>query len=348
MQPAKRKIKILKAIVEAYIESGEPVGSKALCSLLDFPVSSATVRNEMAELSDMGYLTQPYTSAGRVPSENGYRYYVESLMEKKRLGSNERLFIDDALEESADDPEKLLSAAAQIVAKMANACVIVTAPSSESARIHSLKFVRTGRHTCMVVLISSSGLIKTKLFKCDYVITQDIVGIYETIFNRSMDGLPVKGITPAFVQTIAVEMGELAMLVPNVLGAIMAACSEVCNSGLTVAGRVNLLVDSETDLKSMRKLTSFLHSDESLEALVCVSRHKEIIIGSEIGFDALSDYSVLSVPYEIESGNKGYITAIVPMRSDYAYVESVAEYTADRVSKLLKNLLQLGDAEIVD
>jgi len=341
VQPAKRKIKILKAIVEAYIESGEPVGSKALCSLLDFPVSSATVRNEMAELSDMGYLTQPYTSAGRVPSENGYRYYVESLMEKKSLGSNERLFIDDALEESADDPEKLLSAAAQIVAKMANACVIVTAPSSESARIHSLKFVRTGRHTCMVVLISSSGLIKTKLFKCDYVITQDIVGIYETIFNRSMDGLPVKGITPAFVQTIAVEMGELAMLVPSVLGAIMEACSGVSGFSMAVSGRVNLLVNRETDLNSMRELTAFLHSDEVLESLIIGIKDKSIKIGSEIGFNALRNYSVISLPYMIESGSGGLMTAIVPMRSDYSYVMSVIEYVTECVSTILKDLLMI-------
>jgi len=341
VQPAKRKIKILKAIVEAYIESGEPVGSKALCSLLDFPVSSATVRNEMAELSDMGYLTQPYTSAGRVPSENGYRYYVESLMEKKSLGSNERLFIDDALEESADDPEKLLSAAAQIVAKMANACVIVTAPSSENARIHSLKFVRTGRHTCMVVLISSSGLIKTKLFKCDYVITQDIVGIYETIFNRSMDGLPVKGITPAFVQTIAVEMGELAMLVPSVLGAIMEACSGVSGFSMAVSGRVNLLVNRETDLNSMRELTAFLHSDEVLESLIIGIKDKSIKIGSEIGFNALRNYSVISLPYMIESGSGGLMTAIVPMRSDYSYVMSVIEYVTECVSTILKDLLMI-------
>lgn len=348
MQPAQRKTKILKAIVEAYIENGEPVGSKALCSMLDFPVSSATVRNEMAELSDMGYLIQPYTSAGRVPSENGYRYYVDSLMEKKNLSGSEKAFIEDELEMSADDPEKLLNAAARTIAKNTNACVIVTTPSSENARIHSLRFVRTGRHTCMAVLISSSGLIKTKLFKCDYVITPDIVRVYETIFNRSMDGLPVKGITPAFVQTMAVEMGELAMLVPDVLGAIMAVCSEICNSGLTVAGRVNLLVDSENDLAAMRKLTAFLHSEESLEALVNASKHKEIIIGSEIGIDTLADYSVMSGSYQIEAGSQGYITAIIPMRSDYAYVESVVQYTAERVSRNLKSLLQLEDVEFVD
>ncbi len=341
MQPAQRKLKILKAIVEAYIESGEPVGSKVLCNLLDFPVSSATVRNEMAELSELGLLTQPHTSAGRVPSENGYRYYVESLMERKKLSGNDKAFIYDSLSASSDDPEKLLHTASHTASQMTNSCVIATTPSSRDARIHSLKFVQTGRQTCMVVLITSSGLIKTKLFKCDYMITPDIVRIYETLFNRNMEGLPVKGITPAFVQTMAAEMGELAMLVPSVLGAIMEACSGVSGFSMAVSGRVNLLVNRETDLNSMRELTAFLHSDEVLESLIIGIKDKSIKIGSEIGFNALRNYSVISLPYMIESGSGGLMTAIVPMRSDYSYVMSVIEYVTECVSTILKDLLMI-------
>lgn len=342
MQQAQRKIKILKAIVEAYIENGEPVGSKVLCNLLDFPVSSATVRNEMAELSELGLLTQPHTSAGRVPSERGYRYYVESLMEKKKLGGDVKAMIYDSLSSAGDDPEKLLHKASDVVAELTNACVISTTPSSEHARIHCLKFVQTGRQTCMVVLITSSGLIKTKLFKCDYLVTPDIVRIYETLFNRNMEGLPLKSITPAFVQTIAVEMGELAMLVPNVLGAIMEACSDISDFNMAVSGRVNLLVNSETDLHALRMLMVFLHSDEALESLVLsIKNDKYIIIGSEIGLSTLINYSVVYVPYSIETSSGGHIAAIVPMRSDYAYIQSVLEYTADCVSRLLKTLLMI-------
>ena len=345
LQQAQRKIKILKAIVEAYIENGEPVGSKVLCSLLDFPVSSATVRNEMAELSELGFLTQPHTSAGRVPSELGYRYYVESLMEKKKLRGDVKATIYDSLSYSGDDPEKLLNTASRVVADLTNACAISTTPSSENARIHCLKFVQTGRHTCMVVLITSGGLIKTKLFKCDYLITPDIVRIYETLFNRNMEGLPLKGITPAFVQTMAAEMGELAMLVPNVLSAIMEACADVSGFGMAVSGRVNLLVNDETNLYSMKLLTAFLHSDEALESLMLgIKNDKNIIIGSDIGLHALRNYSVVSMPYSIEKGSGGLITAIVPMRSDYAYVVSVIEYTAECVSRLLKTLLMLDEA----
>ncbi len=345
MQLAQRKVKILKAVVEAYIESGDPIGSKALCNALDFPVSSATVRNEMAELAELGLLIQPHTSAGRIPSEDGYRLYVNELMEKKSLPGGIKAMIYDSLDSAADDPEKLLRKAAEIVAEIIHATVIATTPSSHDARIRCLKFVQTGRQTCMVVLITSSGLIKTELFKCDYMITPDIIRIYETLFNRKLEGMPVRSITPAFVQTLAVDMGELAMLVPSVLAAIMAACGDVSGFNIAVSGKVNLLFNGENDLHSMRALTALLHSDEALEALVMsLDTDKKIIIGSEIGVNALQNYSIVQNPYSIEHSSGGLITAIIPMRADYAFMLSVLEYTADCVGRLIRSMLMIdGD-----
>lgn len=343
MQPAQRKDKILKAIVESYIQNGEPVGSKVLCSMLDFTVSSATVRNEMAELSQMGFITQPHTSAGRVPSQEGYRYYVEHLMEKKNLPSSDKVFIYDSLSRSADEPEKLLAAVSDTAAKLTSGCVISTTPSSKNARIHRLKFVQTGRQTCMVVVITTSGLIKTRLFKCDYLVTPDIVGIYEKLFNRNMEGLPVIGITPAFVQTMAAEMGELAMLVPGVLRAIMDACSEVCGVSMKISGRVNLINGDDSDIMHIRELTEFLHSEEAVESLVGRMKQRAVMIGAETGFEALCGQSIFSQPYSIEKGSEGVITAICPMRCDYAYVIGIMEYISDCVSRMLKDLLMVDE-----
>ncbi len=342
MQLAPRKQKILKAVVESYIKNGEPVGSKAICGSPELTVSSATVRNEMAELAELGLLIQPHTSAGRIPSEEGYRLYVTSLMKKKRLESSLKDLIYDSLSSSGDDPEKLLRKASEIAAGLTKAAVISTTPSSENSRIRCLKFVQTGRQTCMVVLITSSGLIKTKLFKCDYMVTPDIIRIYETIFNRNMEGLPIKGITPAFIQTMAVDMGELAMLVPSALAAIMEACAGVSGFSMAVSGRVNLMVDSENQPNSFRDLTAFLHSDEDLESLVLSLKDKNRIeIGSEIGYDVLRDHSVISRAYSIEPSSGGLIAAIVPMRTDYAFAISVLEYTAECVGRLLRSLMMI-------
>ena len=342
MQTRERKLKILKAVVEEYIKSGEPVGSKLLCGTLGFPVSSATVRNEMAELSEMGLLTQPHTSAGRQPSEEGFRLYVDRLMEKKPLKSTLKALVSEELHMHSDDPEALLKSAGALAARLLGAAALTTTPFSENARVRTLRFVQTGRQTCMVVLITSTGFIKTRLFKCDYVITPDIVNIYETIFNREFEGVPVKSVTPAFIQTQAASMGEIAFLVPSVLAAIMDACAEIGGFSMTVSGRDNLLQSSSDDPAQLRGLTKLLHSDEELEALLLRLRGgKHILIGSDTGNEALAQYSFLAQPYTIEPASGGFITAIVEMRCDYAYATAVLEYIAETVGRLMRELLMI-------
>ena len=154
MQTKERTIKILKTIVEEYISSGEPVGSKLVCSALDIDVSPATVRNEMVKLTDMGLLTQPHTSAGRQPSEAGFRLYVHSLMSSKTLSSSDKAIISERLNKCSD-PDKLITSAAETAANMLNSLAVVTTPFSENERIHRLKFVQIGRQTCMIVLITT-------------------------------------------------------------------------------------------------------------------------------------------------------------------------------------------------
>ena len=344
MQPPTtiRKNKILKAVVEAYIRSGEPVGSKSLLSILDFPVSSATVRSEMSELSDLGLLLQPHTSAGRIPSEDGMRLYVKKLMEKQSLPSSKRAVIYDALS-NADDPEKLLNITVKTLADLTGAAVTATTPASDNARIHRLKFVQTGRQTCMVVVIASTGLVKTRLFKCDYVVTDEIVRVYETLFNRSMEGMPVKSITPAFVQTMAVEMGDLALLVPSSLAAIMHACAEISGFNSISAGRANIL-SGELDGDTLKGLIKLLHSSEAIEALITqLGSEKKIVVGSESKVPALKQMSVINEPYNIDMSCSGVISAITPICSDYAYIVSALEYAGECMSKFLKQMLSIED-----
>lgn len=345
MKLAQRKVKILKAVVEAYIKSGDPVGSKALCNALDFPVSSATVRNEMAELSELGLLTQPHTSAGRIPSENGYRLYVTELMDRKKLPDEIKALISASLEAAADDPERILRRASETVSNIIHAAVITTAPSSDTARIRRLEFVQTGRQTCMVVLITSSGLVKNRLFKCDYVVTPEIIRIFETILNRKLAGFPVANFTPAYVQTLAIEFGDLAMLVPSVLAAVMDACAEIGCVNAAVSGKLSLLFRAEYDFNTMKALTKFLHSDDEIEMLAArLNPDQSVLIGSDTDVDALRDFSVVSSPYCIENLSGGLIAAIVPMRTDYAYVMAVLEYTAECIGRLIRELLMLdGD-----
>ena len=184
MEPAARKQKILAAIVESYIESGEPVGSKSLISEAGLNVSSATVRNDMAELTSLGYIVQPHTSAGRVPTAHGYRYYVDNIMQVTPISGQGRQYITEQLRKNGDSPESILQGAADLLSKLTSQAAVSTTPSGENSRIRNLSFVQTGAHSAMVILIASNGTIKTKLFRCEFLITPELLGIFDKALNE--------------------------------------------------------------------------------------------------------------------------------------------------------------------
>ena len=168
MELSNRQQKILAAVVEHYIAAGEPVGSKMLCDSLDFTVSPATVRNEMSELAERGLLLQPHTSAGRIPSQKGYRVYVDRLMKSRPLSPEERRTIDSLLLSNAYDPQKLLEGVSRLLAGMTRFAAVSTSPGGQGAAIRAVQFVQTSRRTAMAILITSAGTMKTRVFRCDY------------------------------------------------------------------------------------------------------------------------------------------------------------------------------------
>ncbi len=345
MQPALRKVKILKAVVEMYIATGEPVGSKALCTELDFPVSSATVRNEMAELAEQGLLTQPHTSAGRIPSADGFRLYVSRLMDRKFISDKTKAFISTSLDAAADDPEKILRRACDILSGVLHAAVLTTTPSSSEARIRSIKLVQTGRQSGMIVLITSTGLIKNKLFKCDYVLTAELIQVFEMSLNKKLAGLPVSTLTPAFLQTLAIEYGDLALLIPSVLAAVYDACKDVSGVNIAVSGKLNLIFSDGHTLLSDAALIRFLNDEEELQSFVAgLPCDSAVLIGSDTKVSALEDSGVTCVPYTIQPLNGGIVAAVTPMRVDYAFVLAVLEYSAEYIGVLMRRLLMIDDS----
>ena len=180
MEMTDRKEKILAAVVEKYIQTGEPIGSKALVDSLGLSVSSATVRNEMADLSDMGYLEQPHTSAGRIPSNQGYRYYVEHLMKTCDMSPSEKSIISSKLRESSGEPQSVLEKANNILADLTHCTAVSTTPSEAQAVVKRIELVPIGTRTAMVVMLTTTGMLKTKVCRTDKEITIDIA---ENFYN---------------------------------------------------------------------------------------------------------------------------------------------------------------------
>lgn len=337
-----RKQKILSAVVECYISSGEPIGSKALLTETGMNVSSATIRNDLADLVHKGYLIQPHTSAGRIPSHMGYRYYIDNLMQPQELSEKVKSHIDRAILSSADAPEKILEKTAQVLAQLSGMAAVTTTPNGTNARVHKIRFVVTGRHTGMVVLITSNGMVKSRLFRCDFVLTPELIAMFDKVINDSFVGLPLREINRAYLQTTATHFGELSLFMTDVLIAILDAAKQAMQTSLTVCGATNLLFLDSYDLLSARNVLKFLSDNERLSSLLDENvMGTKVYLGKESGFFELSDSCAIVTCYEIASVAAGAVALIGPSRADYKTLIPQLEYASKCASDLIGELLEV-------
>ena len=336
---ALRKEKILSAVVERYIDTGEPIGSKALMTGTDLNVSSATIRNELKALDDEGYLQQPHTSAGRVPTKAGYRYYIDNLMQTPTLPERLRENIERGIRSGTQAPESILGRAVTVLAQLTGAAAAATTPSSDDARVHKVRFVSTGRHTSMAVLVTSNGMVKSRLFRCEFVVTPQLLAMFDKAVNEAFAGVKLRDITKGFLQSAASDMGELTLFIPDVLVAIYEAVQSALEISVTVAGQTNLLFSDAYDFAGARRTIRFLSDTKSISGLLNNSRSHRIYLGEESRIPELTDSSVITARYEIGGENAGAVAVIAPLRVNYRVISGEVIYAAGCVSRAIGDLL---------
>ncbi len=336
MEPAARKKRILSAIVESYISTGEPVGSKTLINEAGLKVSSATVRNDMADLTERGYIVQPHTSAGRIPTQRGYRYYVDNALEVKPVSESGREYIIDTLSQNADSPEALLQNAANMLSQLTGCIAFSTTPTGDESRIRKISFVPTGAHAAMAVVIVSNGIIKTKLFRCEFLITPEILGVFDKALNDVFAGVRLSSINRPFIQTAAAGFGELSLLMPSALMAVKDASELAREVSVYHSGLGRLIGDARAD-----SILEFLQNNHDLAAaLKRLPQNTAVTIGKENSRVELAYSSVVSSRYQIEGNPSGVLAAIGPLRMDYARMLSVTDCLSGCVSELLNEIIE--------
>ncbi len=336
-----RKSKILGVIVRQYIKTGEPVGSKSLLNFLDFSVSSATVRNEMASLSEMGYLVQPHTSAGRIPTQIGYRYYLDHLVEPVQLSSREKRAIDDVLNASADDPEHILSKGAEILSQLTGYVALSTTPPTDNTFIEKIKIVQISRHTSMMVMVTSKGMVKNRLFRCDYNLNDELIRIFELNLNEMLSGVQIDRITPAFIQTVAVSSGDIMIFMPKVLITIMEACRESSVVNILHYGIANLLQTGELEMNQLKGIYRFLQNNESQEKLLFRKNQRIVTyVGTESQNDDISATAVAVSRYTVGNTLAGAFAVIAPMRMNYPLTVAYTDYISQMCGNLITELIE--------
>ena len=342
MELSLRKQKILAAVVEIYIAGGEPVGSKSVCDALDFNVSSATVRNELSELNELGLLEQPHTSAGRVPTQRGYRLYIDTLMRRQPISGEEKRVLDSMILPSAYDPEKLLDGVAKVLASMTKFAAVSTTPSSEGADIRAVQLVQTSRRTAMVILMTSAGTMKSRVFHCDFDLSPEILRIFFRMLNEKLVGLPVASVTPGYIQSLAASLGDMAMMMSSALMAVADVAQDSMHSDICLDGQVNLLFYPEIGQTGVKRILDFLARPMELSRLLAQQEGNiRVLIGQESKRPELSDSSVVVSKYAVGGHDAGAIAIIGPMRMNYSRVISNIEYLSGSVGRMLTELLDM-------
>ena len=343
MEMTERKNKILSAIVERYIQTGEPVGSKTLVDSLDFSVSSATVRNEMSDLIDMGYLEQPHTSAGRVPSTDGYRYYVENLMKVYDISESDKQLIGLKLKNSVAEPHALLETAGSLLADLSNCAAVSTTPTDSEAVVKRVELVPIGTHTAMVLMLTSFGILKTRVCRTETEITLESAQTFYNIVNKNFIGKPACDITVARVQTLALSLGENALAMIPLLVALTELSRETEHTELLLEGQSNLLSYREYESNAF-ELMEFLRRSEPLNRIFTKTEHKtgepSILIGRENLFRELQNSTMIFSRYSIAGHESGALGIIGPTRIDYARLIPSIKYMSEVVGIMLSDNME--------
>ncbi len=336
MELSERKRRILKAIVEQYISTAEPVGSKAIAADPEMNLSSATIRNEMADLTAMGLLEQPHTSAGRVPSPQGYRIYVNELMNEHRLSLEETQEINKALKQKMSQLDSLLADAGKVVSELTSypAYALTTQVGKRTVQRYDLIHVDT--ETVIAVLLLEDGTACNRVMRFPGGIDKDLVQRMSTVFNAGFTNLTAQEIDSSMVRaaerTLRDEIGAAAALASYTLSVLESGGAKKVLSGVS-----NLLALPEyQDVNKAHKLMDFLAEGKELEQLEVPQGQEgvQILIGPENVAEELKDSGVVLATYPLGNNMQGVIGVVGPTRMDYAKVAAYLSYIAGGMQQI--------------
>ena len=337
MELTERKKRVLRSIVELYISTAEPVGSKAVAELPDMKYSSATIRNEMAELTTMGYLEQPHTSAGRIPSAAGYRLYVDELMAGYRLSMDEAHSINEAIEAKMQRVDEMMERVAKLVSQATDLPAISVASRQRGATVKRFELILAGQGSVILVVMLSNEEVVNKLIKLPVLAGESELKILSAVLNATMTGLAPEEFTPELLERVMGSAGEAASLVPIIMEFTTEVLQKQGSANMAVAGQLRLLGQPEyRDVdKAQRVLTTL--DEETLANLPAVMQNQsgtKVIVGPENVAQELKDTSVVITKFDIGDGMQGMIGVVGPTRMDYAKVTARLSYFAESLSKM--------------
>ncbi len=335
---SERKRQILKAIVDAHIVAGEPVGSKYIMESEHLSCSSATIRNEMAELEELGYLEQPHTSAGRVPSELGYRFYVDSLIESYSMTAKEITEINKLLKSKMTELDQILLTASKLAGNLTNYTSFLIKPKASSVSIKRFDVIFVDSHSILLVMISNHSNISTKRISLESPISQLTAQDLSNALNDHISNLTAHEITLPIIMELESAMGDKAYIIGPIMKIIYESMSELDDGDIKVSGMDRLLQYPEYSNKEhLRELLGVLENKDEILDLVSTPENDgvNVVIGSESSVKVMNNSALVFKPVVRNGKRIGAIGIIGPRRMDYAKVVATIEGLADNVESVL-------------
>lgn len=328
-----RANKILAAIVDEYIKTGEPVGSKSLAQREDISVSSATIRNTMAALEQAGYLSHPHTSAGRVPTFTGFRYYIENLMNPEPINAEEMTAINRLLGGGAATDEAIIQSASTALAEITKCATFSTNHVSKFSVISKVDVIPTGKRLYVLLLIASNGTIKNKVCRMEFDLTNEQMSDFTRFLNEHLRGVNLETMSEEYIEQLAGALGGYMLSLSPLLHAVYELSEEMMRDSVEVKGEANLLASGEIPMTDVLR---FMEQKSEISAMLDDALSGiSVRFGAESDTFAISNSTLLSASYYKDGKPAGTIGIIGPMRLDYRKVIPYIEYLSNKVTHLL-------------
>lgn len=335
-----RKLKILQAIIQDYIETAAPVGSRTLSKRYDLGVSPATIRNEMADLEDLGFIIQPYTSAGRVPSDKAYRLYVDQFMSLRKIKAIEQDRLVLGLLREIGEIEQILQYSSKILSQLTNYTAIALAPQIKEDRLKYVQLIPVdGKHIVMVI-ITDNGIIKKPVIRLNDEISESNIQTISNFLNDKLHGLPIKNIETELVKVLNEEFMHFSNMIKKIIPEIFQSLDETSNIDVFLNGAMNIFNFPEyNDILKAKSFLKLLEEKELLSNLITSFEDEglSISIGSENIYQEVKDCSLVTATYKVDDTILGWLSVIGPTRMDYSTVVSVMTQVSEFIMGLLNS-----------
>ncbi|MCI1958494.1 MAG: heat-inducible transcriptional repressor HrcA [Clostridia bacterium] len=337
-----RKLKILQAIINDYIATAEPVGSRTIAKKYDLGVSSATIRNEMSDLEEMGFIIQPHASAGRIPSDMGYRLYVDNIMKRHKLGEREKRLAVSLISKNINQIQYLMDETARLISKLTNYATIFSDPIVKNTRIQKIQLMSLEGNKLMILIATDGNIVKHKIVEVRYLPEDDRLYEISTVITEMLKNQLMENIDENCKDTLYQELTGYDEIVSLVFDTIEQFVASVEKEKFHISGTNNMLAYPEfSDVEKAKNLFQSLEKKDALSKLLSEPKNNndvQIYIGNESGIEEMKDCSIITTTYEFGDNITGTIGILGPTRMNYSQVVSVLNGMVENIEDVLNNL----------